>query len=93
MNNQLDTALMCNRTDCAGTWAGPMACARCEEVENMAGDIIFCECCGRQVINNGGDKYTAPRVGAVQGFGRNVICGDCARDLDENGCFPEEAIQ
>ena len=22
---------MCNRTDCAGTWAGPMACARCEE--------------------------------------------------------------
>lgn len=22
---------MCNRTDCAGVWAGPMACARCEE--------------------------------------------------------------
>ena len=22
---------MCNRTECAGTWAGPMACARCEE--------------------------------------------------------------
>ena len=20
---------MCNRTDCAGVWAGPMACARC----------------------------------------------------------------
>ena len=24
---------MCNRTDCAGTWAGPMACARCEDGE------------------------------------------------------------
>ena len=22
---------MCNRTDCAGSWAGPMACARCRE--------------------------------------------------------------
>ena len=22
---------MCNRTDCAGTWAGPMACSVCEE--------------------------------------------------------------
>lgn len=22
---------MCNRTDCAGTWAGELACARCEE--------------------------------------------------------------
>lgn len=22
---------MCNRTDCAGTWAGPMACRVCEE--------------------------------------------------------------
>ena len=22
---------MCNRTDCAGTWAGPMACRVCQE--------------------------------------------------------------
>ena len=22
---------MCNRTDCAGVWAGPMACSVCEE--------------------------------------------------------------
>ena len=22
---------MCNRTDCAGTWAGPMACSVCED--------------------------------------------------------------
>lgn len=22
---------MCNRTDCAGSWAGPMACAVCRE--------------------------------------------------------------
>ena len=83
---------MCNRTDCAGVFMGELACRVCEDGE-MAGDIIFCECCGRQVINNGGDKYTAPSVGAVKGFGKNVICGDCARELDENGRFPEEVIQ
>ncbi len=24
---------MCNRTDCAGSWAGPMACAVCREMD------------------------------------------------------------
>ena len=32
---------MCNRTDCAGTWAGPMACARCEEGD-MGSSCIIC---------------------------------------------------
>lgn len=31
---------MCNRTDCAGTWAGPMACARCEEGEMAMHTVI-----------------------------------------------------
>ena len=32
---------MCNRTDCAGVWAGPMACARCEEGD-MGSSCIIC---------------------------------------------------
>ena len=31
---------MCNRTDCAGVWAGPMACARCEEGEMVSSCVI-----------------------------------------------------
>ena len=31
---------MCNRTDCAGSWAGPMACARCREVEMAIHTVI-----------------------------------------------------
>lgn len=32
---------MCNRTDCAGSWAGAMACAVCRE-RNMSSSCVIC---------------------------------------------------
>ena len=82
---------MCNRTDCAGVWAGEIACSVCGEGE-MAEKVI-CECCGRQITRTGGDNYTASAIGAVRSIGNTAICGECASDLDENGLFPEEATK
>ena len=31
MSSQCDTVQMCNRTDCAGVWAGELACRVCED--------------------------------------------------------------
>lgn len=33
---------------------------------------------------------TAPNIGSKWNFGNTLICGDCSKDLDENGIFPEE---
>lgn len=52
---------------------------------------IVCECCGRQILPGPGvpDKYVtygpARRLVADQ-----YLCGQCARELDEDGLFPEE---
>lgn len=39
---------MCNRTDCAGTWAGAMACAVCREMDmSMMESTVKCPICGK----------------------------------------------
>ncbi len=55
--------------------------------------IVRCSCCAKQVVSyyaNMHDKYITIRKGSRAGFGNEVICGYCARHLDENGLFPEE---
>lgn len=53
---------------------------------------IYCSCCARQIIQNSGQssERTAPGLGAKADIGNQAICGDCAKDLDDNGMFPEE---
>jgi len=55
--------------------------------------IVYCDCCGRQVIQHltdRNDPHCTTSQGAVASFPPNVICGYCAEELDENGLFPEE---
>ena len=54
---------MCNRTDCAGVWAGQMACARCEEVE--MGKNLPCVVCNAEdtdefIFYRSDDYYDPP---------------------------------
>ncbi len=55
---------------------------------------IICTCCGKQALNQNvpvDDKYTTTLIGARAGFASGeCFCGHCAKDLDENGLFPEE---
>ena len=57
---------------------------------------VYCPCCGKQVVRGQSprqdDPHVAPAEGGKTGFGLDqVFCGFCAKDLDENGMFPEEA--
>lgn len=53
---------------------------------------IECEVCSRQVIDaDVDDAYCAPLKGGRMGF-RSIICGICAKELDENGMYPEERL-
>lgn len=56
--------------------------------------IIYCCCCGKQVLKDSPpsrfDKYTTKSQGGKANFGNTVFCGYCAEDLDEYGLFPEE---
>lgn len=56
--------------------------------------IINCSCCTKQCVSYKvpiTDKYCTILKGAVASFNSNErICGYCAKDLDENGLFPEE---
>ena len=70
-------------------WDTPFRVCLCRERDMK----LYCECCGRQIIPAGGDYNTAPQIGAVRTCGNNAICGDCAKDLDQNGLFPEESAQ
>lgn len=40
---------MCNRTDCAGVWAGELACGRCEEMAMSNG--YRCQVCGSDAVD------------------------------------------
>jgi len=52
---------------------------------------IDCCCCGRQILldRRVGDNYVAPGP-AYRMVGSNYTCGECGKELDENGLFPEE---
>ena len=58
---------------------------------------IVCCCCAKQAIPGPvpqHSRYTTTLDGAKAGFRSDeCICGHCAKDLDENGLFPEEAAQ
>lgn len=58
---------------------------------------IVCVCCNRQAIKeqtNPDDRYVTTLTGARAGFHPDeCYCGHCAKDMDENGLFPEEAAQ
>lgn len=59
--------------------------------------IIRCCCCNKQLVKNQQpsieDKYRTISEGAKSNFGNTVFCGYCAKDLDENGLFPEESSE
>lgn len=67
---------MCNRTDCAGSWAGAMACAVCRERDmnntvmheyfTAAGEIMDCNC------HNGDSELIQTADGKWQ-----VACDGC----------------
>lgn len=58
--------------------------------------IIYCCCCGRQVIQYTheeifySDKYSITDQGSILMWENQVCCGDCAKDLNEYGLFSEE---
>jgi len=57
----------------------------------------YCSCCGKQAISEyvkRNHSFLTILEGAKCDCNPNyVICGHCARDLDENGLFPEEREQ
>lgn len=55
--------------------------------------IFKCCCCGKQIVDravSANDKYCAPLIGGRRGFNKEVFCGYCAAEIDENGLFPGE---
>jgi hypothetical protein len=57
---------------------------------------IFCVVCGKQAVNEfvkQNDKHCTTIIGAKAAIKSDeCYCGHCAKDLDENGLFPEERI-
>jgi hypothetical protein len=54
---------------------------------------VYCSSCARQAVSGATDpfdEHITTRIGAVADVGGTCICGHCAKDLDENGMFPEE---
>lgn len=55
---------------------------------------IICSCCAKQALNEQvlpSDEYCTTLIGARADANPSmVICGHCAKDLDEDGLFPEE---
>lgn len=53
---------------------------------------INCASCSRQICTGAksSDRYVAPSFGARRGIANEWFCGDCAKDMDTNGLFPEE---
>ncbi len=55
---------------------------------------IMCVVCNKQALReyvNPDDRYVTTLIGAKAAFGSGeCYCGHCAKDLDENGLFPEE---
>lgn len=56
----------------------------------------YCTCCGKQIVKDQHPKPNNPYItiqeGAKKDCGSKIICGYCAKDLDENGLFPEEQL-
>ena len=59
--------------------------------------IIRCVVCGRQAIKEptcGNENHITTLIGARAGFKPDeCYCGHCAKDMDEDGLFPEERAQ
>ena len=55
---------------------------------------IMCVCCGKQAVSydvSANDEHRTILKGARAAFHNDeCYCGYCARDMDENGLFPEE---
>ena len=54
---------------------------------------IYCACCTKQIVSyavNESDKLCTNGPVVSMGPTLGVACRFCARDLDENGNFPEE---
>jgi hypothetical protein len=59
--------------------------------------VVICCCCGKQLVRwcepLPSDPHITTAKGARAGFNiREPFCGHCARDLGENGCFPDELV-
>lgn len=49
---------------------------------------VICACCGQQIIPDHTNHSPVKRLCASQ-----HICSKCAKDLDQDGLFPEERAQ
>ncbi|MCL4722653.1 MAG: hypothetical protein KJZ90_00060 [Rhodocyclaceae bacterium] len=58
---------------------------------------IICCTCAKQALNQQvpvDDPYVTTLIGARAGFKPGeCYCGHCAKEMDENGLFPEEKAQ
>ena len=50
----------------------------------------YCACCARQLSCKPRNSQLQAPPPFIKGFGDELICGDCAQDLDENGNFYTE---
>jgi hypothetical protein len=50
----------------------------------------YCCCCGRQIAKEPWSKEVQAPTPITIMSNKDVACADCAKDLDENGLFPEE---
>lgn len=54
-------------------------------------DVVFCACCGRQIVPGSGTPDRFMTYGPVKRLWSDQwACAECD-GLDENGLFPEEA--
>ena len=57
--------------------------------------VVHCVVCGKQAISDltdPKDRLVTTLIGAVTAMHPDeCYCGHCAKDLDDNGMFPEEA--
>ncbi len=58
-------------------------------VSRKLSNIYYCSCCGKQISDLVSHDRLTTVVGAIKNI-NDLICGICAKELDSDGCFPEE---
>jgi hypothetical protein len=53
---------------------------------------VMCCCCARQIVDycKTPDQHITRLPAVYMGPTLGYCCGECSKDLDENGLFPEE---
>jgi len=55
---------------------------------------IYCVCCGKQAVEGPvplyDDRITTLKGARAAFYWNECYCGNCAKDMDDDGLFPEE---